>query len=360
MATDAIPRFAETAMQRYPWKDLVDFGAAFLMSKGVAEPDARYVAEVAAKTEAMGIHTHGLVLLPYLAGKLGNDLDPRAQPVLIRQTPAIALVDGNNGIGQLAMRLAIELARAKARTVGVGMAAVRNSSWIGALGVYLIPLAEEGLMAHLWAQTSTCRDCAPIGGLDARFSTNPIALAFPTGGDPVIADFSTAAVSMGRVGQMIRDGKKAIAPIFMDKEGKVTDDPAVVKEGGTILFTGGEAQGHKGYALSLWCEALTALAGGDCNNPAAPQRQTFCLLVVDPDMFAGRQRYSTEMRRFVAHVKSSRLRPGFDAIRLPGERALACLRRAQREGVSLEEPLAKQLADLAESNRLPNPFRRSA
>jgi len=343
-------------MRRYPWKDLVDFSVAFLTGKGLSEADAAYVGEVAVKTEAMGIHTHGLVLLPYLDGKLGNDLDATARPAVVRESGASALVDGNSGLGQLAMRLAVELASAKAQSHGVGMVAARNCSWIGALGAYLVPIAEEGLMAQLWAQTSTCRDCAPIGGIDARFSTNPVALAFPTDGDPVIADFSTAAVSMGKVGRMIREGEKAPAPIFMDKEGNLTSDPVVVRDGGTILFTGGEAQGHKGYALSLWCEALTALAGGDCNNPKAAQRQSFSLVVADPDAFAGREAYLREMKRFVAHVKSSRLRPGFDAIRLPGERALASLRRSEREGVPIEEALVKQLGELAEANRIRNPF----
>lgn len=342
-------------MQRIPFDELVEFGVRLLVKKGVAEEDARYVAGIAVRTEAMGVTTHGLALLGYFDKAVGKAIDAKAKPIVEKEKAASALINGNRSFGQLAMRLAVEIASKKAREHGVAMVGVRNTSWLGALGVYLLPLANDGLMAQLWAQTSTCKDCAPIGGLDAKFSTNPVALAFPTGNGPMVADFSTAAVAMGKVGQLIRLGKKAEEAIFMDKEGNLTDDPKAVKEGGSILFTGGEGQGHKGYALSLWCEALTALAGGDCNNPGAESRQTFNLTVVDPDAFAGNDYYLKEMKRFVGHVKNSRLRPGFDAIRLPGERAVGNLVEAEERGVPVEDFMLERLNSIAEANGIGAP-----
>ena len=96
--------------------------------------------------------------------------------------------------------------------------------------LYLIPLAEDGLLAQAWAQTSTCKDSAPIGGIDATFSTNPVALAMPTGADPIIADFSSSSMALGKVGQMVLKGEKAPELIFMDSDGELSDE-AVRGEG---------------------------------------------------------------------------------------------------------------------------------
>lgn len=340
-------------MPRSSFDELVAFGVRLLMARQVAEPDARYLSELAVVTEARGVSTHGLAPFGYWDAQIGAGIDAAAKPGVLKNTDATVLIDGNRSFSQLAMRLAKELAADNARRLGIAMVAVRNTSWLGALGVHLVSLAEAGLMAQLWAQTSTCKDCAPIGGLEARFSTNPVALAFPTGGAPMVADFSTAAVSMGRVNQMARGGEKTAAPIFMDREGRLSADPRVVKEGGTILFMGGLGQGHKGYALSLWCEALTAVAGGDCNNPEAETRQCFNLAVLDPQAFAGTEYYMREMQRFLRHLKSSRLRPGSDGIWMPGERAAARLDECRLHGVPVGEEMLARLNALAAKCGIP-------
>lgn len=343
-------------MKRVAWEKLVDFGADVLKKKGMPEAAAQQAAEVAVMTEAMGVGTHGVVMFSYLNDKLGAEIDPAAEPEVVREKGATAVIDAHACAGSVAMARATQLAMDKAREFGVAMIGVRNALWMGALGVYLVPLAEEGFFAQLWAQTATCKDCAPLGGIDARFSTNPVAIAFPTSGEAVLADFSTAAMSLGKAYKMMREGSKAPEPLFMDKDGQFSDDPAVMDDGGTLLFTGGRHGGHKGYALSLWCEALTALTGGSCNNPDVEQRQTFSLIVADPDAFAGNDYYYAEMNRFIAHVRSSRTLPGVDAIRLPGERAFRSVRESIEEGVPVDERVAGQLAELAKEHGLKDPL----
>ena len=339
-------------MRRIAKERLVEFGVRLLTGKGVPKDNARFIAEVIVQTEAFGITTHGLAQFGHLNRAIGTDIAPTAEPVIVNERPASALIDGNGACGQLAVRLAREIGEKKARECGVAMVGVRDSFWIGALGIYLLPLAKNGLFAQLWAQTSTCKDCAPVGGIDAKFSTNPVAIAFPTDADPVLADFSTASVSMGKVGRMVRLGQRAEEPIFMDADGTLTDDPTVVRKGGSILFVGGRLLGHKGYALSLWCEALTAMAGGSANNPEAPSRQSFNLTVTDPEAFAGREYYDGEIARFVAHVKASRCLPGVEAVRLPGERGFQSLHNAEAEGVPVEDVMFETLQKIAEEHGL--------
>ncbi len=346
-------------MPNIPMKNLVDFGTRLLVRRGVALRDAQYIADVAVTAEAMGVTTHGLVQLTAIDGGIGKSIDPARQPRVIKDKGASAMIDGEGAIGQIAMRLACEMAASKAREHGVGFVGVGNTSWIAALSVYLLPLAREGLLAQVWCQSSQCQDCAPIGGIDPRLSTNPIALAFPTGGDPVVADFSTAAVSMGATSRMARIGEKARYLIFMDGSGHATNDPTAMVDakggrgGGSILFWGGESEGHKGYAMSLWCEAMTAISGGRTNDPQSPSRQSFALQVIDPEAFAGRQYFEGQIQHLVGWLRSSRLRPGHDRIRLPGQRGQESLRKAQAEGVPVSEQGLARLNDLAAKYEIP-------
>jgi L-lactate dehydrogenase len=340
-------------MKKFSSDQLVAYGAGLLQAKGVAQGDARHIAEVAALTEAMGVKTHGMVFFPYVDAQGSETLDPRAAPAVVRSQGATALVDGGGGFAQLALRLAVELALDKVKSHGTAMVAGRNCAWLAGLGAYLVPLARDGYLAQLWAQTSTCVDAAPVGGIDARFSTNPVALAFPADPDPVLSDFATTVLSMGKAKQMAGRGETAREESFLDREGHLTRDPRVVQEGGTLLFLGGDAFGHKGYGLSLWNEALAAVAGGSCNNPRSPTRQCFNLTVIDPQAFGGRAYYAQEMKRFLAHVRSSRLRPGCREIRLPGERSFRLLWESAREGIPLEEEMVETLNRIARKNGVP-------
>jgi L-lactate dehydrogenase len=322
---------------------LRDLAVRILTAHGVAEADAAYVAEITSTAESMGLNTHGMAAVPYICSQLGGPMNATAAPAVVKDKGATAMIDGNGAIGQLAMRLTLQLASAKAREFGIGMVGVRNSFWLGALGPFIAPLAADGFLVQAWAQSSACRDSAPVGGIDATFSTNPVALAIPTDDTPIVADFSTSSMSMGKMSQMAAKGERAAEAVFMDRDGNYTDDASVVAGGGSILFTGGRHFGHKGYALSLWCEALTAMSGGNCNNPDLDQRQSFNVTVIDREAFIGDAGYTAEMKRFLAHVRASRCRPGVDRIRLPGESSQARREAAESAGVELSDAMTEKL-----------------
>ncbi len=341
-------------MKRCSKDALVEFGVQFLKTKGVAKKNARIIAEIAVKTQAMGIHTHGLAVFPYFNQNIPEPINPTAEPEVVKESGAAAIIDGNFGFAQLALTLAKELAVEKASKQGVAMVVVRKCCWLGALGPYLHSLAEQGYMAQLWAQTTTCRDAAPYGGIDAKFSTNPIALAFPTKGDPVLSDFSTTTISMGKIKRMAQNGRQAPEPIFLDSEGNLSNDPKTALDGGSVLFIGGAHFGYKGYGMSLWSEAIAALAGGECNNPETKTSQSASLTVVDPGEFAGHDYFYGEIERFKAHMLNNRVRPGFETIRLPGERVSNNLRESDHRGIPVEEGLLETLNVLAEQHGIPS------
>jgi LDH2 family malate/lactate/ureidoglycolate dehydrogenase len=340
-------------MKTIAWKTLKEFGITYLEKKGVSHAHAEEITELAVQTEAMGVRTHGMAFYTYFEQAIPDDLVPEAEPVLVKEKGPTALIDGNSGFSQLSLLQACSIGLEKVQKYGTAVIAGRNCSWLAALGTYLLPISEEGYLAQLWAQTSTCKDAAPFGGYDPRFSTNPIALSFPTSSGLSLSDISTTSISMGRVNKMIEDGEQASEAIFLNSQGVLSKNPRDVIDGGSILFLGGQYLGHKGYGLSLFNEALAANAGGSCNNPASKMRQSFTLIIIDPEAFGGTEYYEHEIQRFIDHVKSSRKRPGFSEIRLPGERRMQLLEVSRAKGIVMEDTLVEKLNQLAQRYSLP-------
>ncbi len=336
-------------MPNVRFEELVDFGTKLLVAGGIAETDAAFIAQSSATTQAAGVQTHGAVLLAAIAGQIGKGIDATAKPEIVKEKGATALIDGNRAAGGQCMRLAVELARKKATECGCATISVRNTSWLAALGSWILPLAKDGFFAQLSAHNSQCQDATPVGSVDPCFSTNPMAMAFPTDADPVLADFSTAVMSMGKVNTLKRTGKKAPQPVFFTREGELTDDPQAMIDGGSMLTAGGDVDGHKGYALTLWIEGLTAMAGGNCNNPELPQKQCFTLMVVDPKAFGDADHYKGELKRLTKRIRGGRKRPGVEEIRLPGERAQKRLAESRKSGVFISDELLSTLNTAAEN-----------
>ncbi len=334
-------------MKRIPMERLISFGVEFLRARGVPAEKARFVSELIVETEAFRQSTHGVVQFRSLHGALGRGMDPAAEPRVVAESGALAVIDANGSLPILAMKAARDRAIPMAREQGSASVLVRNSGWIAALSPHAAAVAREGLLCFAWAQSSSCEDCAPFGGIDPCFSTNPVAFAFPTAGDPVVADFSTSTMSMGATSVLAKRNQPTETPRFLDGNGAPTCDPSVVKNGGTLMFAGGETEGYKGYAMSLFNEALSVMAGGSANNPEAPGSQNFGLTALDPEHGAGRDYFVKEMKRFMARVRASRPRAGVEKIRLPGERGFAALAECRAHGVPLDDEKIEMLNGIA-------------
>ena len=335
-------------MVRVPLEHLERFVASCLASLGFTPGDAAYMARVMVDTEARGVTTHGLSQLDNLRSHVGGLVDPSARPVVRSHTAGAVVLDGNRCAAILCMREAKEMARERADTIGIAWVSVIDTTWIAAPGPHLVDLARDGYLAAVYVHNTRWPAAAPFGGMDARLSTNPLALAIPRRGEPIVADFSTSTISFGRARTMATAGELVEQPRFIDSEGRLSRDPQTVFDGGAMLGAGGEAEGYKGYALSLWHEALTAAAGGSPHDPDGESRQSYHLLLIAPEVLSDQEHYLKEMERFVAHLKTSRPRPGVKEILLPGERSAAALREAREQGIELDDERIAALRQTAE------------
>ncbi|HIP78546.1 MAG TPA: Ldh family oxidoreductase, partial [Kiloniellaceae bacterium] len=83
---------------------LRDFVAHALQSRGVPETDAAKVASTMVEADIYGYGTHGVFRLrQYLARLVGGGCNPRPAITVAHETVATALIDGDNGLGHLAM-----------------------------------------------------------------------------------------------------------------------------------------------------------------------------------------------------------------------------------------------------------------
>src|SRR6187200_662084 len=94
-----------------------------LQAWGMPAATAASTAEIMSWADLHGIDTHGISMVPvYDERRRGGKIDMRAEPVIERETPVSALVDGRGGLGHANARRAMDLAIAKARTSGIGVA----------------------------------------------------------------------------------------------------------------------------------------------------------------------------------------------------------------------------------------------
>ena len=88
--------------------------------------------------------------------------------------------------------------------------------------------------------------------------TNPHSWAFPTGeavGFPILVDWATSAISMGKLQQIRREGKPLTPDTALDHKGQPTENYDDV----FALIPFGD---HKGYGLGLIDELIAGFIGG--------------------------------------------------------------------------------------------------
>ncbi len=324
---------------RYRPEELASFAQALFAAAGLDAGKAGIVAELLVEADLLGHTTHGLALAaPYLGDVEKGGMAATGEPGVVCDKGACLTWDGRRLPGVWLAARAVDEAVGRAERLGTGTVVVRNSHHIACLAAFLTRATDRGMMVILASSDPSVASVAPFGGTRAVFTPNPIAVGIPTGGDPILVDVSTSVTTNGMSGRLRAEGRRFAHPWLLDAEGSPTDDPAVLfaEPPGTILPVGGLDHGHKGYGLTLMVEALTQGRGG-FGRAEAPTAwgASFVVQALDPEAFAGLADFTRETAHVARLCKESPPGPGVEAVRLPGEAALARKRRALAEGVDL-------------------------
>ncbi len=211
-----------------------------------------------------GIKTHNALKALHLDDHFGsgNATAPGCVPGvaidrLPSRFPAAQVWNANRKLGQAVAFEAIDAAEKMADAYGVGIVSVDHAFHYLWGGGYVLESAKRGYIAYTNC-TAALAEVVPFGGKFPTLGTNPHSWGFPTTeavGFPLVIDWATSTVAMGRVQQFIREGKELPPGAGVDENGQPTTDPNKVK---ALLPFGA----HKGYGLSLINELVAGLIGG--------------------------------------------------------------------------------------------------
>ncbi|MEO1091168.1 MAG: Ldh family oxidoreductase [Pseudomonadota bacterium] len=345
---------------RYPVRadDLRAFVAAALRSVDVPEDDATDVAALMVEADLQGYDTHGVFRLrQYVDRLLCGGTNAKATARVVRETAATAVVDGDNGLGHLAMRRAAEVAIAKARDAGIGWVGVRNNNHAGPLALYVRPQLDAGMIG-LAAAVGSANHVPPYGGTDLLLGTNPIAVAVPGGSDePFVLDMATTIASAGKIKTLAQRGEAMPEGWMVGRDGRPLTDPKRQKEG-FLLPIGGP----KGYGLALAVGLLAGvLNGGACGSNVVdftrdvgtPANTGQFVVAIAVDAFGDAGAFNDNIQALFAELRASTPLPHHPTVRIPGEGRAANRAERTRSGVPLHPALRQELAVIASERGVP-------
>lgn len=321
--------------------------ASIFERHGASNEVAAILADNCASVQRDGAESHGTFRIPgYVSTLASGWVDARAVPVVTDAAPGFVSVDAMNGFAQPALAAARTLVSDKARANGIALLAIHNSHHFSALWPDVEPFARDGLVALAFVNSMAC--VVPHGGQHALFGTNPIAFAAPrAGADPLVFDLATSAMAHGDVQIAAREAQLLPDGVGVDREGRPTNTPAAILDGGALCTFGG----HKGSALSMMVEILAAaLTGGNFSfefdwsgHPGAQTPRTGQLLIViDPSRQAGNT-FAARMETLVHEMKAA------GQARQPGERRYLQRAASERDGVPIPADELDRLRALAKS-----------
>ncbi|MCC6177253.1 MAG: Ldh family oxidoreductase [Chloroflexi bacterium] len=335
---------------RVPADDVRAFVRRVLLALGMRPSAADITADAMVWADARGIEPHGVAKLPLLAARIEAGVTaPDAEPTVLAETDTTVLMDAGTGWGQPAAAWAMELACEKARLHQVGVAVVRNSSSLGALGYYPMIAVRAGSIGL--AITNSMPLLAPWGGTAKLLGNQGYAIGCPAGRHPpLLLDTSNSATSWGAIRLAEERGESLEPGLAFDRSGQPTVDPAAALQG--LLAP---AAGHKGYGLALMFEVLTGVLAGlavaphvgspdDCTRT---QQVSHFLLALDPTAFLLRETFLARVDALIDEVHAVPPAPGIERVRVPGERSADRAESSHRDGILLSAARVSELRALA-------------
>ncbi len=196
---------------------------------GSSPAEASIVAEHLVEANLRGHDSHGVgMLVAYVRDLDNGTLKVNQTPEVVSDTGTISVWDAHAGYGQVVARQAVEWAIEAARKHGVAVNGLRNAHHIGRVGTYGEIAARAGMVAlHFVNVASGTPGVAPFRGKEGRFLTNPVCIAIPgtDTNEPILLDFATSRVALGKVRVAHNAGKPMLSGALLDHAGKPTTNP---------------------------------------------------------------------------------------------------------------------------------------
>lgn len=313
-----------------------------LENSGVPAELALVQSTVLVEAELRGVASHGILRTPRILRRIANGVtNPVTTGRQVWRASGFLEVDGERGLGPVVAKNAIDAISERALTTGIAVAAVSNSNHVGMLAWYAERVAENG-QTLIGFSTSEAL-VHPWGGGTAMIGTNPITIGVPTENGPFVMDTATSIVSMGKIHDYANRGQAIPEGWGVDASGASSTDPVAVKSGAISPFGGA-----KGYALGLAFELLVAsltksALGRDVHgtlDDTEPCTKGDLFIVIDGA--------SGAMGPYLDAIRNLPPSPGFDEVRVPGDRARTTRDQRLADGIPVGAEIWSELLQIAE------------
>jgi len=336
-------------LPRFRPEDLLAYSCAVLERLDVPREDAREVAECLLQAELRDVDSHGLIRLPVYAKRLQAKV-VKARPAVCVERPyaAVALVDGDNGLGPVVGTRAMEAAVNLAGGCGIGFAGVRRSNHFGAAAFYVEKALRRGYIGC--AISNAPPNMAAYGGRERFLGTNPMAIGIPAGKErPLIFDASSSVVARGKIIVAAHRNLPIPDGWAIDPQGRPTTDPHAALAGAVLPF-GGPKGSAISFIIDILCGVFTgaafALHLNTLENLKAEQNLGQVFAALRTDLFLPADEFARRMDEILRMLKAAAPAPGVQQVLVPGELEFAAESRNRELGIPLAQEVVGQLVEL--------------
>ncbi|HUX12237.1 MAG TPA: 3-dehydro-L-gulonate 2-dehydrogenase [Spirochaetia bacterium] len=330
---------------RIEFEEVVATLAQILLEKGFEADDAALSARLFAEASRDGVASHGLNRFAQYADAIDRrEIDPAARPQRVESAGALERWDGRRGPGNLNAWRSMHRAMQLADSHGIGSVALsRTNHWMRG-GAYGRQAAEAGYIGICW--TNTIGNLPPWGGIEPKLGNNPMILAVPFAGGPIVHDFAMSQYSYGALANFRRADRPLPFPGGFDAGGRLTTDPAEIERTQRPLPIGM----WKGSGLALMLDLIASLLSGGDSTSRISRRDTerevsqlFIAIRIPQGGETGAAWAQTLVKEAIDDLHGATpVSPG-DPVRYPGERVIESRRDAELHGVEVDEAIWKAI-----------------
>lgn len=353
-------------MKRIHFDVLESFMTKTLQKAGVPEKDAEVVADVLITADKLGIDSHGINRLkPIYIDRIDDGiLNPVTKVDVVKQFGATAVLDANNGMGHVASKMAMQMAIDFAKTSGIGMVAVRNSSHYGIAGYYGLMAEKENMIGI--TGTNARPSIAPTFGVENMLGTNPLTFVMPTDEDfPFFLDCATSVSQRGKFEYYEKHGKQLPEGWVINRDGETMTSPedvlkALVAGEAALTPLGGigeDGGGYKGYGYATVVEILSAALQsgtflkaltGYQDGKKVPYRLGHFFIAVNVEAFIELDEFKKTTGEILRALRASDRMPGQEKIYTAGEKEHLNYLERSKEGVPVPPALINEMKVLVD------------
>ena len=347
----------------YSYDYLLEFTRNVFKKMGCSEEHSKIIADVFLAAELRDHASHGMIRIKdyYELWKAGR-INVRPEIKVVHESPSTAVVDGDMAIGMIPAKRSMEIAIEKAGTAGTGWVATRNSNHFGIAGYYAMMALKHDMIGICLTNANPL--VAPTFSISRMMGTNPIAVAIPAlKQPPFVADFATTPIARGKLAVAEKKGEKVPTGFVQDKTGKPSDDPSILKSGGSMLTLGGDRVhgSHKGYCLSAIVDIFSAVFSGANFGPFVPPSVAYLPLLdrkvgegtghffgaMRTDAFQPANEFRSKMDQWIETFRSSKPAEGQERVLIPGDPEREAEERIMKEGIKLVPAIRDDLVAIA-------------